>query len=334
MNLSEFEIIDCYFKQPFKNLEEFRVQKQANEPKVSLAIGDDCCGIESNENYEIVISSDHFVESVHFFSELSPNLIAKKALTRALSDLMAMGAKPLGFTLALATNKTNYKWFEKFSSGLVLKAKEYQIPLIGGDLSFNQNTTISIQVMGFCLKNQILKRNQLKINDLVYATGTIGFSGYVLNLLKNKQKVSEQLLKKYYEPKLALNFASQIAKFKGAGIDVSDGLFQDLNHLMQSSDCGLKIDMNAIEKSLLANELKTNEKMNLETLISLLNQGDDYEFIFSVPEKHKQETEAIAKKTGTKITQIGEAINGRKMVIDYDGKSLEAEKNLQGYRHF
>ena len=352
--MNEFEIISRYFKQPFKQKKVFSLQRSPLEPKIKLAIGDDCASFTSSKKYEIVISTDQLIESVHFFPNLDPKSIAKKALTRSLSDLAAMGAKPLGFTLNLATPYTSKKWFASFSKGLLATAKQYCIPLIGGDLSANRQIIVSIQVFGYVLKNKLLKRSNLRAGDYLCVTGDIGGSGLALMRIKSHQTISKSLKKRLNEPAIPIKFAQKISKKINCGIDVSDGLFQDMMHLAKQSDCGLKLDLKAVEKKVLhckvqkviqqnpfssksSKSSKKRKQQRIKKIIHFANQGDDYELLLACKKSQLGELKKIAKKNGTQIHTIGRAQKDKKIMIFYGDFKQKISPNshyLKGFNHF
>jgi len=151
--MGEFDLIQRFFK----------TGADAMHPQqaIALGIGDDCALIHPAANEEMAITTDMLVEGRHFFVGANPELLGSKALAVNLSDLAAMGATPLGFTLALALPSVDQKWLEAFSKGLFSIAKQYSCSLIGGDTTSGP-LTISITAFGSMPTGKAIRRSGAK----------------------------------------------------------------------------------------------------------------------------------------------------------------------------
>ena len=161
----EFDLIERFFKTPSI--------AQTTHSAINLGIGDDCALINSPSSEEIAITSDMLVEGRHFLRGADAEQLGRKALAVNLSDLAAMGAKPLGFTLSIALPSMDAQWLEAFSKGLFSIANEFDCPLIGGDTTAGP-LTISITALGSVPHGKAIRRSGSKVDDEVWISGTVG----------------------------------------------------------------------------------------------------------------------------------------------------------------
>tara|TARA_B100000686_G_C16716683_1_gene932468 strand:+ start:67 stop:1071 length:1005 start_codon:yes stop_codon:yes gene_type:complete len=334
MSLSEFEIIRKYFKSA-----ELALKKE----EILLGIGDDAAILDVSSDNQLVVSTDILVESVHFPATATPSKIATRALLVNLSDLAAMGAQPLCFTMALVLNDSSESWLKSFSEGLAKIAQRYKIALVGGDLSKGP-TTIAIQVHGIAKPGKVLRRNAANIGDLIYVTGTLGDGAISLASLGVSPHVGdffrfndEQIPldcvqyfeQAFYEPKPRLDFAKQSAEYINSAIDISDGLIGDLGHICKCSGVGaiLKVEDFPYSDSARCCVSAKNR------LLAALYGGDDYELCVTVTKKNQQQFIAKANETNTKITCIGEIIEGN--LIHYLNERGEKVRfDDKAFQHF
>ncbi len=311
---SEFEIIERYFKKKIK--------------QTALGIGDDAAMINVQKNHQLVISSDMLVENIHFLKNTNPSHLGWKSLAVNLSDIAAMGSKPKWATLSISLPKINHLWLKKFTEGFFKCANQFGIDLIGGDTSRGP-LSISITIMGEIKKNQGLLRSGAKINDDIWVTGQLGLASMGLASLKGKLKLAPRLkikcLKALEVPAPKISLGSHLSRYANSCIDISDGLIQDLNHILKASKVGATLFLNDIpcEKF-----IHTSEQYHF-----VLNGGDDYELLFTAPKKNRSNIKKIAKKTNTSVNIIG-AITHKKdlKILNEQGKSVTF--NLRGFDHF
>ncbi len=301
--MNEFNLIDFYFKN--NNLNKNTI----------LGIGDDAAVVKIN-NTNVVSCVDTLVEGVHFAKNYKAKDIATKALAANLSDIAAMGAIPKWFSLALTMPKVNHKWLAEFSKSLFKTANKYDIDLIGGDTT-KGTLTISIQVIGITKKNNFLTRSNAKLNDDIYVSGTIGNAALAL---KGYESLNEYL----FNPAPRIELGKNLIGVANSCIDISDGLLQDLEHILTKSNVGANIDL---EKIPLGNKLKNYIKETNDWCLALAG-GDDYELCFTVDEKYRPEIKAISRKLNIKLTNIGKITNVHKLNI----KGFN--DNCKGYKHF
>ncbi|MBT8506318.1 thiamine-phosphate kinase [Coxiella-like endosymbiont of Rhipicephalus sanguineus] len=316
MALSEFSIIDTYFRQ--------------SKSKCLIAgIGDDAAVIEIPPDTQIVTSIDTLVKDIHFSVNTLPRDLGYKALAVNLSDLAAMGAKPDTALLALTLEKANKKWLEDFSEGFFSLAEQYRVSLMGGDITAGP-LCISIVVNGMVPQGKAIYRRGAKAGDLIYVTGTIGDAGLALDLLNQKhKKIDPFLLKRLHCPSPRIKAGLALRGIASAAIDISDGLVADLEKIIQASGVGAKIH---------ADQLPLSE--NLKQYCALkkawnyaLTSGDDYELCFTVPHKKSSQLEKLFKNLDCEYRCIGEIIEGRTFsIVDDQNQQLKIVK--KGYEHF
>ena len=330
--IGEFDLIDRFFKTGS--------DLSSPNPSLSLGIGDDCALIKPLPGEEIAITSDMLVEGRHFFPDAKPEQLGRKALAVNLSDLAAMGAKPLGFTLAIALPAVNTQWLEAFSGGLLATAKEFDCPLIGGDTTAGP-LTLSITAIGSTPKQTAIRRSGAQIGDDIWVSGVVGDARLALAALRHEVTLSAkdyqavELRLHQPTPRIALGIA--LRGIASAALDVSDGLLGDLMHILKQSKVDAEITLAHIPKS------ATLQKQKIEIQHQFAaSGGDDYELCFTAPHARHDAILDISKKLGIPLTKIGRIIAAKKprpqiFLIDSDGQSFsssEAAKLLQSFDHF
>ena len=311
---SEFEIIEHYFKKKMK--------------QTALGVGDDAAIINVQKDHQLVISSDMLIENIHFLKNTNPSHLGWKSLAVNLSDIAAMGGKPKWATLSISLPKINHVWLKKFSGGFFKCANQFGIDLIGGDTTRGP-LSISITIMGEIKKNQGLLRSGAKINDDIWVTGQLGLASMGLASLQRKLKLASRLKTKCINalevPTPKVSLGSHLSRYTNSCIDISDGLIQDLNHILKASKVGAALVLNDIpcEKF-----IHTSKQYQF-----LLNGGDDYELLFTAPKKNRSYIKTIAKKTNTAVNIIGTITHKKDLkILNEQGKSVTF--NLRGFDHF
>jgi thiamine-monophosphate kinase len=228
--IGEFELIQRFFK----------TGADAMNPKseIDLGIGDDCALIHPSSNQEIAITTDMLVEGRHFFVGSDPELLGRKALAVNLSDLAAMGATPLGFTLALALPSADQIWLEAFSKGLFSLAKQFSCSLLGGDTTAGP-LTISITAFGTIPKGEAIRRSGAKPGDDIWVSGELGDARLALAALRHEIALTEidlkQIENRMHQPIPRVELGTHLRGLATAALDISDGLLGDLKHILNQS---------------------------------------------------------------------------------------------------
>ncbi len=252
--------------------------------KNSRFIGDDGALIG-----KYVYSMDAFFENVHFKKEwMSLKQIARKSMLVNISDAIAMNAKPKYALLSVAIpNDYSKKDLKELASGFKEVAHEYGIKIIGGDTISNKKLDISITIVSKTKKAVL--RSGIKKDDLICYTGTLGTCKKDLNTLLIGGKISKK--SKFFEPKLNAKFFYEIAKYTNSAMDISDGLFFELERMSKRSKVGFNFFYN-IDKSIGCS-------------------GEEYELLFSFSQKNRAKIEKIANKHNVKLNIFARAIQGK-----------------------
>ena len=318
--MNEFSVIKKYFSNLSKN------------NKGSFDLSDD---IFFDYKKKIGISIDTFIEGRHFLNFINPNLVIKKALRGAISDLICKGIIPKYYFMSCSGNKKHLTKNNLAKIKLALKEeqKKYNVFLAGGDTSYSNKLSITIAVVGYSKKNPVL-RSGAKIEDDIYLTNTIGDAFVGLNFLKGKfrlnKKNSDYFVRRFYLPILQIKFSKKIHLFANSAIDISDGFFQDLQHILSRSNLSSKIFKNKIPISNYLNSYLIRRKKNK---INFISNGDDYQILFTASKEMRYLIKKISKSTSTKVSIVGILKNKS---ISKNRKSTEVKFKFSkklGYTH-
>lgn len=314
--MNEFDLIKTFFN-----------SSQLNFPSefIDVSIGDDCAVLDVPADQELCISADTLIENVHFPAGANAYDIGTRSLCVTLSDLAAMGAKPIGFTLAISMPsqiKENSEWLKNFSDGLAFIAQKYHCPLIGGDTTKSSLLTITIQVHGITPKGKSLKRSGAQVGDLVCVSASryraLGDAAGALPLVLDDPALNTGLAKSFWQPLPQIELGMSLVGKATSCLDVSDGLVQDLNHICSASQVSMELD---VKKIPLSEELLNRYSME-EALKFALSGGDDYQLAFTVKDE---------KAVPEGVIQIGRVVqksNEGVILPNYE------RHDLTGFSHF
>ncbi len=252
------------------------LRDQGELPKsaqLEVGIGDDAALIRLDDP-RVVVTTDLLVDGVHFLtSEHSPEQIGQKALAVNLSDLAAMGARPVGAVLSLAMptdvlgNHNMLEYAKRLVVGMLPYAREFGCPIMGGDTNRTAGPLIvSVTAFGEPVSDKPLLRSGAQIDDVVLVTGELGGS----------------LLGKHLDFRPRVQEAIRLAEtgLIHAAMDITDGLSLDLARLTKASGCGAVIEEEAVPVSAAAKEMaQTSERSPFEHALS---DGEDFELLLTV----------------------------------------------------
>ncbi len=314
--MGEFELIRRYF---------FPVAEAGNTSAVLLGPGDDCAIQRVEPGRDLVFSVDALVEGVHFPRDYDPEKLGWRSLAVAASDLAAMGADPVCFTLALTLPDADPDWLHAFASGLGSAAAQFGLSLAGGDTTRGP-LTLSLQVHGTVPQGQALRRSGAEAGDYVCVSGTLGEAGAALKFLgsQNPGPDEQSVLARYHYPAPRLSLGAALRGCASAAVDISDGLMADLGHILEASGVAASIDIAKLPLSATLKRLVGEEAVNLA-----LNAGDDYELCITISPKA---WEGFPEEIRSQLTIIGEVTSGEGLAITREGQSLAAAAG--GYDHF
>ncbi len=317
--MHEFDIIKKYFS------------KLSLDNKNSLSLNDD---VFFDRSKKLVISVDTYIDKSHFFDFKNPDLVIKKILRSSISDLICKGVKPKYYFISGSGNKKTFTKsnLKKISQSLKQEQKKFGIHISGGDTVFSDKLSFTIISVGF--SSNIIFRNKAKFNDDIYVTGNLGDSCMGLKILKKKVSLKKYLnkyfLKKYYLPELHIDLTKKLFNFANTSIDISDGLFADLEKLINEQKLSYKIDLADIPISKNLNRIILLKKLKK---IDLISKGDDYQILFTASKNKSRIIERTFKSLGIRISKIGDISSGaqKSQIIDEKGNKI-AIKN-KGYFH-
>ena len=317
--MHEFDLIKNYFSKLTKN------------NKSALNLNDD---VFFDKKKELVISVDTYNEGIHFPNFNKPYLVIKKILRATISDLICKGVKPKYYFISGSGNKKTFskEKLKDLTRSLFEEQKKYNIKLCGGDTTFSKKLSFSITVIGFSKK--IVFRNKAKINDDIYVTGNIGDSFIGLNVINKKINLKRNhnnyFLNKYYKPDVQIKLVDQLLKFSNSSIDISDGLFADLEKMINNQNVNYEIHLDKVP---ISKQMKMLLKKHRFKKINLISNGDDYQILFTASKNKSRIIKSISKKLNLKITKIGKILpsSHKSSVIDQKGRVLGV--NNKGYVH-
>ncbi len=328
MPLNEFEIIKNCFT------------RQSRHSTVVCGIGDDCAIVSPSEGKQLVMSMDSLVAGTHFPNDAAPYDIATRALCTSLSDLAAMGAKPLWFTLGLTIPEVNDTWLSAFSDGLFTIARRYDVDLIGGDTTRGP-LTVTIQVHGEVDSGAALTRSAAQVGDSVFVTGPLGDGAAALSLIQGGRfsdpLQKEYLWQRFYQPLPQIETGLHLSRVANAAIDISDGLLADASHIAVASQIVLKLDLDALPMSA---ALIGNEQYDRDQCLEwALSGGDDYQLLFTVSQNRIFDVTQLCQSDKLNAIEIGyvaaiESKPGVECLREGQKCDVADMTNHKGYQHF
>ncbi len=299
--------------------------------KVLIGIGDDaaCWRAEGLQ----IATIDTLIEDIHFnFKNITWHELGWKSMAVNLSDIAAMGGRPLYALVSLGIpGDTETESIVDLYKGMLELAKKFEVRIIGGDTVGSPVTAITLTIIGEAEnQNRILKRSAAKPGDLVAVTGNFGASAAGLAMMQRKltfdKKTEAALREAHFKPTPRINEGQVLAKNAvKAAIDVSDGLLGDLEKLCLASGVGAKLYSDRIPIHPAVLKSFGNEAVKLA-----LTGGEDYELIFTTPQKI---VNVIKRELACPVTVVGEIVKGKSVeVLDEDGN--EFSWNSAGWDHF
>jgi thiamine-monophosphate kinase len=290
-----------------------------------VGIGDDAAVLAPAGKTDLVVSTDQFLENIHFLRKTHPpRVVGYKALARATSDIAAMGARPSCFFLSLGLpSDCAGKWFDAFLDGMAGAARRFGLTLVGGDTTKYAKIVINLTVLGEVHRGRAVLRSGARPGDLLCISGTLGQAELGLQLILKKLPVKKgraRLLRKHLhpEPRLALGQWLAAREYATAMIDTSDGLSTDLDHICKASGVGAMVWTVKIPAVQVPPEFGSR---GMNALQLALHGGEDYELLFTAPKKIAPRLPA--QDAGVSITVIGEVTRGNDIVlVDADGRRV------------
>jgi thiamine-monophosphate kinase len=302
-----------------------------------LGLTDDAALIDCAPGKRLVVTADAIVAGVHYLPDDPPELVARKLLRVNLSDLAAMGGRPLHYVLTTALPADlGPEWLARFAEGLAEDQPRYGIDLLGGDsVGTRGPAVLSLTAIGEVRAGQEIRRSGAKPGDLVWVSGTIGDAFLGLNLLGGAYpdlatEHRDYLVRRFRLPEPRTELGPRLCGIAGAMIDVSDGLLADLGHICETSRVAAVVELDLLPLSPAARAIVDGDPSICARLTAA---GDDYELLFAAPAHAVERIATLSIRLGIPITRIGRIDVGTGVrLLNADGHQIRLEAG--GYRHF
>ena len=289
-----------------------------------IAIGDDCAVRKEISCGRLVLSSDISIEDVHFSQNyMTLAEIGYKSVITNISDIAAMGATPDFLQISLAGDS---RYFLEIYDGIISASREYNVPVVGGDLSKSDKIIISITIGGIA-ENRVLTRSGAKIGDNIWVSGNPGSSALGFELLQKygrekAEEINKEAVSAHIKPKAQINLGKYLKnnELVNSCIDISDGVAKEIREICGKSGVGAWLALPASEST---SESRTRQAVSLQHFYT---GGEDYELLFTADKSF------IPKFENIKFTKIGEITAEKEIYLLENGikKTLE----FSGFEHF
>jgi len=318
----------------FEFIKHIRNMMPKNGGDIIRSVGDDCLVTESFENDLLLITTDTFVEGVHFKLEyFTFHQIGNRCMAASVSDIAAMSGYPVYSLISLSMpHGIIFDDAVELFSGLQNTAKRYNCPIAGGETTSTTGpVTITVTVIGKANRDRVVLRSGAVNGDSIYVTGFIGDAMAGLMALERKEKKFDNLKNKFLFPEalITLSRALTEAYHITSMIDISDGLSTDIGNICFESCCGAEIYEELLPMS---NDLRRiTKKFGIDTTDFALSSGEDFELLFTSDDKTLSEKFQLMNHNITRIGTIVEDSHD----IRLNRKNRKAETVIsKGYEHF
>ena len=306
-----------------------------------LGIGDDCAIIPKDDTHDYVVTTDMLVENIHFIhSKITPFELGYKTLAVNISDIAAMGAKPLYSFLSVAIPVSiEVEYLDQLLEGYKHISEKYNVLLMGGDTTRSEkNLTLSVTVIGIIEKNKARLRSMAQKDDIICVTGFLGDSGAGLKIILDNIPLSDEveyLLKCHNCPEPAVNEGIWLANQAGvnAMMDISDGIASDLKHILKASQKSAVIELNNLPISPQLQSVANKYGFNVIEHAS--SSGEDYKLLLTVAKNRFSDiSKEFKNKFGNDLFAIGNIIENNSENIFWQKNGMKIDEFKRGYNHF
>lgn len=321
--MPEFDLIDL-------------LARGAATPRADVAhgIGDDAAVLEIARGEQLVACVDTLVAGVHFPRDTRPADLGWKSLAVNLSDLAAMGAAPR-FALLTMTLPTDDRVFVRaFAAGFQALARRHGVALVGGDTTRGP-LSLTVQALGEVPPRRALARSAARPGDGIWVSGTLGDAAAGLAIVQRRLRgvptaAARRLRARLDRPQPRVALGLALRGVAGACIDVSDGLAQDLGHVLRESGVGALVDVDALPLSAALRRAVADPAARRGFALS---GGDDYELCFTVPARREARLPVLATTLRLPLTRIGTVVAGSGLALrDSGGRRVALSR--AGHDHF
>ena len=312
------------------------IKERFKAPDGVMGIGDDCAVLPtypiSEGPGELLVSTDLLMEGVHFLrKESSPEDIGWKAAAVNLSDIAAMGGRPVATFLSIALPKdAQGEWAERFIKGYAEISDLFDVPLLGGDTTSSlRDIAINVCVLGRCPSGKAITRSGARPGDVIYVTGPLGDSAAGLQaILKNLERTEDvaTLIHRHKRPQPRIRAASDLiaTDLVGAMMDISDGIASDLRHILKASGVGAIVELDRLP--LTEEFMRVCKEQNWNAYELATGGGEDFELLFTAPAGLEKRTDIIT------VYPIGRIVEGSGLQWFHGG--VRTDFDTTGYEHF
>lgn len=307
--MDEFELIDRFFA------------RQGEADGLAVGIGDDGAVLQPDPGLDLVTVVDTLVGGVHFPADIDAADLGYRSVAVNLSDIAAMGARPRWMTLALTLSEADPVWLERFAQGLFEAGAANGVALVGGDTTSGDTIVVTVQITGDVTAGKALLRSGARPGDTVFVTGTVGDAAGGLELIRGDLR-DGVLSQRFLRPEARVRCGQQLIDIASAAIDISDGLYGDLQKLLQASGAGAEISLEALPVSNALRQRFDEAKVRKFALAG----GDDYELCFTSSETVPATIDDVP------VTAIGTVTDSTELLLRDASGIVRFEDS--GYLHF
>lgn len=305
-----------------------------------MGIGDDCAIIPYSEKEDYVVTTDLLIEDIHFLKDrIPPAQLGYKSLAVNLSDIAAMGVKPIGSFLSIGIPaETEVEYLDAVMKGYYELSRKYQVPLLGGDTTKSiKHLVINVSVIGIGRKGEARLRSMAQSSDIVCVTGFLGDSAGGLEVLLHylpDTKDNVQLIRSHHLPEPHIKEGLWLAQHPGvhAMMDVSDGISSDLAHILKASGKSAVVDLDKIPVSETLRRVVHAQNWDINLLAT--SGGEDYVLLCTVKAGDFEKINVGFLVTfGRNLFPIGEITDGETR-IKWIKSGKQVFLNQHGFDHF
>jgi thiamine-monophosphate kinase len=307
-----------------------RLAQRSSRPSrssVLAGIGDDCAVLRADPKSKILVTTDFTLEGIHFRRDWHPSeSVGHRCLARGLSDIAAMGGKPVAAFLSLALpSDLPQSWVRGFLRGVTKLGGRYGVTLAGGDTAQSPGGFLAdIIVVGIVPRGRAILRSGARPGDRIFVTGELGGSASAVRQMERTKVRARDYSRHFYpQPRIEVGRALREKRLASAMIDTSDGLSTDLSHICEESGVGAEIDAAAIPRARVG---EPSREVDLELA---LHGGEDYELLFTV----RPGVRIPDQIAGVTLTHIGRITRKKTMRLrSTEGRSHRLKP--LGWEHF
>ena len=304
-----------------KKLVEMYVRNLFGSDLVTIPAGRDDTASVTHNGEELVLKTDVMFSSTHFPPAMGFKAMGRKVAVANLSDIAAMGARPLALLMAFGVPPgMDSEDLEKVFMGINSACSEHRCPFVGGDTKKAKELTLAGVAVGACKKSELLRRSNARVGDIVAVTGNVGSAACGMQILvkglKLPPKLAAPLVRSFSSPVARIPEGRAIATAApgSAAMDITDGLFYTASEIAKASKVGMRIQEAKLPFPKEVREFA--EKHAKSSPVRMLEYGEDYELVACVRKSRFKAAQEAVENAGGRLTAIGEVIQGRRILLD------------------